>query len=105
MSTPAETPRWRFSHQDAVRKEHISAAPVISSQFPMVDNILFDDAFFFSREEVALLKARHVLFATKFRDEDSDRWYGGVVIASDIDAARAVAHGRGLGEEVLGELV
>lgn len=78
---------------------------IVSELHPTADGIIFDDTFGFSRNQIGLLKARHVVFATQFRDEDRDRWYGGIIIATDIDAARAVAFGRGLGEEVLGELL
>ncbi len=78
---------------------------IVHSELPIADGIIFDDTFGFSRSQVQLLKARHVLFLTRFRDEAGDRWFDGNIIATDIDAARAVAFGRGLGEEVLGELV
>ena len=76
---------------------------VISKHMPVADGIIFDDTLGFSRRQIQLLKARGVLFASRFRD--GGRSFGGVIIASDIDAARAIAFGRGLGEEVLGELV
>jgi hypothetical protein len=78
---------------------------VISKDMPVADGIVFDDTLGFSRRHIQLLKARRVLFLTKFYDEDGDRWFDGSIIATDIDAARAVAFGRGLGEEVLGELI
>ena len=78
---------------------------VIAKHMPVADGIIFDDTLGFSRRQIALLKARRVLFLTKFYDEDADRWFDGTIVATDIDAARAVAFGRGLGEEVLGELV
>ncbi|MGN6777594.1 hypothetical protein [Rhizobium sp.] len=68
---------------------------------PIADGILFDDTHGFTSKQVRLLNARKVLFTTKFRDEDGDRWLSGVIIASDIDAAKAVAFGRGLNEEVI----
>jgi hypothetical protein len=77
---------------------------VISKNMPVADGIVFDDTLGFSGRHIQLLKARRVLFITAFRDEDSDRWFGGRIIATDIDAARAIAFGSGLGEEVLGEL-
>lgn len=78
---------------------------IISKQFPIADGIPFDDTLGFSGRQIKLLKARRVVFITKFYDEDGDRWFDGAIIATDIDAARAVAFGRGLGEEVLGELL
>lgn len=78
---------------------------VFSKHLPVADGIIFDDTLGFSRRQIQLLKARRVLFITKFYDEDGDRWFDGAIIATDIDAARAIAFGRGLGEEVLGELV
>jgi len=80
-------------------------AIVVDANCPIADGIPFDDTLGFSRRQIQLLKARRILFNTRFRDEAGDRWYGGVIIATDLDAARAVAFGRGLGEEVLGELV
>ena len=78
---------------------------VVHKQWPIADGIIFDDTLGLGRKQVQLLKARKVLFATRFHDEDGDRWFDGSIIATDIDAARAIAFGRGLGEEVLGELV
>lgn len=72
---------------------------------PVADGILFDDTFGFNHQQIDLLKARRVVFTTKFRDLDRDRWFSGRIIAADIDAAKAVAFGRGLGEEVTGELI
>lgn len=82
-----------------------AARLTVSEQFPVADGIVFDDTLGFSRRQIELLKARKVLFLTRFRDEAGDRWFDGSIIATDIDAARAVAFGRGLGEEVLGELI
>lgn len=78
---------------------------VVDTKLPIADGIIFDDTFGLSRRQIRLLRARHVLFVTRFRDEDGDRWFDGMIIATDIDAARAIAFGRGLGEEVLGEAV
>ena len=78
---------------------------VIHKQLPIADGIPFDDTLGFGRRQIKLLKSRRVVFLTKFYDVDGDRWFDGAIIATDIDAARAVAFGRGLGEEVLGELL
>ncbi|MDL2401277.1 hypothetical protein [Rhizobium mayense] len=78
---------------------------VIHKSLPIADGVAFDDTLGFSDRQIQLLKSRKVLFATKFRDEDADRWFYGIILATDIDAAKAVAFGRGLGEEVTGELV
>lgn len=105
MSVPFGKPFWNAARASGIRNEHLSADKlVVSDKFPVADGIVFDDTLGFSRRQVQLLKARRVLFITRFRDEEADRWFGGIIIATDIDAAKVVAFGRGLGEEVVGEL-
>ncbi len=106
MSVPFGKRIWKAVGTAIVRKDHIAQNKlVVSDKFPVADGIPFDDTLGFSRRHIQLLKARGVLFLTKFYDQDGDRWFDGSIIATDIDAARAIAFGRGLGEEVLGELL
>ncbi|WP_141694050.1 hypothetical protein [Rhizobium lusitanum] len=89
------------------RNNHASSATAmrLDPLIPKADGILFDDTLGFTPDQIQLLKARRMLFTTRFRDEEGDRWFRGVIIAAAIDAARAVAFGRGLDEVVLGELL
>lgn len=69
----------------------------------MADGIVFDDLHGLPKQAVNRLAARGVVFCTEFRT--AGRLYGGNIITTSWPAAEQIAFGRGLGEQVVGEMV
>lgn len=75
----------------------------IHASLPIADGTCFDDTAEMDPRSINALAACGVVFLTSFRADDG-RIFGGVIIAAHMDAARAAADRRGLGETVLGPL-
>lgn len=68
-----------------------------------IDGKNFDDTFGIPRETLDLLVERGLVFLTTF--EHDGKSYGGEIIASSMNHAEMIAECRGLGEEVVGQVI
>ncbi len=76
---------------------------VIHPIIPMVDGIVVDDIYALPEPVRRILIARSLVWLTHLRVGDAHR--GGTIIAASWARAEEIALGRGLGEEVIGEMV
>lgn len=70
---------------------------------PLADGIPFVDTEGLTDGQINLLAAREVVWLTEFKVDGVG--HAGDIIAASEEQAAAIAFGRGLGEEIVGQLV